>query len=50
MTEDIRTDNAPSLAQMESWRRLWNLLLEQNPMTPQTDSMDAETEDDERLN
>lgn len=43
MTVHVETETAPSAAQMEAWRRLWTLLLD-NPAPAQ--SSDAETDAD----
>lgn len=39
MTETVKTETltAPSPAQMESWRRLWNLLLESHSPAPEVE-------------
>jgi hypothetical protein len=31
MTEAVKTDNTPSASQLESWRKLWQLLLDPTP-------------------
>lgn len=53
MAETVNTETlaAPSPAQLDSWRRLWDLLLEspeQNPTPTPTDAQDAEA--DKRAN
>jgi hypothetical protein len=45
MTVHVETETAPPAAQMEAWRRLWTLLLD-NPTPAQSDAeTDADAEE-----